>query len=308
MLYRSGREESAQEVRARRVLQTSCAEGESFAIASTLLPEVAGCYTATNTEVNDEVFYTETGDVGSGQNIVQAFQPNGDGSDVVWIVAFEASSDTTQENVVYCFSLDLAADVHPADVTSWFCFTNGPDEPDLVSTEEFSTTCDCSSTSEPSTIAPSPSRVSMTLAPSPASREILPSAGPTAASRGMMPSASPTASRGIMPSVSPTAASRGMMPSASPTASRGIMPSVSPSPASPTSSPTSSPSAAAPQVPSSTSSPSAAQAPTSSSAPTSPPSTSDQDQAGSFGHRSITLSASVTVAVGVAATVVHFGL
>ena len=40
---------------------------------------------------------------------------------VVWIVAFEASSDTTQDNIVYCFSLDLAADVHPADVTSWFC-------------------------------------------------------------------------------------------------------------------------------------------------------------------------------------------
>ena len=103
MLYRSGREESAQEVRARRVLQTSCAEGESFAIASTLLPEVAGCYTATNTEVNDEVFYTETGDVGSGQNIVQAFQPNGDASDVSTKLGCLHCS--TQQP---CINLDLA--------------------------------------------------------------------------------------------------------------------------------------------------------------------------------------------------------
>ena len=60
----------------------TCDEGESFAITSTLLPDVAGCYTDTSIEANDEVFYTETGTVGPGQNIVQAFEFEVNASDV----------------------------------------------------------------------------------------------------------------------------------------------------------------------------------------------------------------------------------
>ena len=60
----------------------TCDEGESFAITSTLLSDVAGCYTDTSIEANAEVFYTETGTVGPGQNIVQAFEFEVNASDV----------------------------------------------------------------------------------------------------------------------------------------------------------------------------------------------------------------------------------
>ena len=59
--------------RERRVLQTSCAAGNPFTVVSTIVPEVAGCYSDTGSTNENEVYYSETGTTDTPQNIVGAF-------------------------------------------------------------------------------------------------------------------------------------------------------------------------------------------------------------------------------------------
>lgn len=60
----------------------SCAEGESFTINSTVLQDLNGCYITTNTFKEGEIVYTESGNLNSGQNFVNA-DDIGDDSDEV---------------------------------------------------------------------------------------------------------------------------------------------------------------------------------------------------------------------------------
>lgn len=50
----------------------TCAEGESFTINSTVLPDLNGCYFDTGTLIEGEIVYTESGNRFTDQNMVHA--------------------------------------------------------------------------------------------------------------------------------------------------------------------------------------------------------------------------------------------
>ncbi|CAM9997776.1 unnamed protein product, partial [Ascophyllum nodosum] len=136
----------------------TCNEGESLTITSTVFPEVVGCYSGTGTLNENEVVYTETGTTDDGQNGVVARNIGEDSApDIRWIVGYSSLDTTSREAEVYCVSTDLAADVHPADVTSWICNLSGDGSQIsdfvLVSDTDFAVTCGCTMgmTSSPST-------------------------------------------------------------------------------------------------------------------------------------------------------------
>ncbi|CAN0404328.1 unnamed protein product, partial [Ascophyllum nodosum] len=89
---------------------TPCTAGESFTVVSTIVPEVAGCYSDTGSTNENEVYYSETGTTDAQQNVVGALDLGETGApDIRWVIGYVVSdTTTTASSVLHCFSADQA--------------------------------------------------------------------------------------------------------------------------------------------------------------------------------------------------------
>ena len=103
-----------------------CEEGQSFTIVSTVVPEVAGCYSDTGLLSYDEVYYSETGTTDFRQNLIIAKDFGEDGTQNVSTVQDEriATNPVTPRRplsnstlplriVLYQINIDPRGDVTP---------------------------------------------------------------------------------------------------------------------------------------------------------------------------------------------------
>ncbi|CAN0386182.1 unnamed protein product, partial [Ascophyllum nodosum] len=68
----------------------------SFTVVSTIVPEVAGCYSDTGSTNENEIYYSETGTTDAQQNIVGAFDLGETGApDIRWVIGYVVSDTTT---------------------------------------------------------------------------------------------------------------------------------------------------------------------------------------------------------------------